>query len=129
MSYLTDLYAGFVERDGASIGVTLVVDGLVISGTMVRRIEFYEWTNRQVHRALVKGEFPVEHADDFRQLEAANVFSAEEQEEFPEIHLRDVQIISSADAEPVDLPYLAVAARAVSACTLAQVRIATSQDM
>ena len=132
MPYLTDIVAALAEQD-IRIGVTLGVDGTVITGTTAPVMDYYRWFSEGAARSLgvkltmsEEDEETVQAAADKEGGWRSDAYEESEHREYPTICLRDAQIHGGLPADVRngvvlrwgEYPFLLVQAAAVSAMTV-----------
>ena len=114
MPYLTDLAALLVERKGvAALGVTLIVDGQLVTGKMVPTAEYERCVRDQFTRTLTGKPLEADKADEIELKYAAKAAEYPDQDSFPVVFLREVSL--GITPQQIRLPLLKVRAEAVSA--------------
>jgi hypothetical protein len=104
-----------LAQERTEISVTMVVDGVLVSGMTAASAEWLDWTTRGVSAAL-SVEFPAETADEIALVQAGNAITAGDTEEFPLIYLKDVTVFAGSSTK--SLQFLVVRTASVSAVTL-----------
>jgi hypothetical protein len=132
---LTDGWVHIIQSNAAELGVTIVVSGVVIEGTLTPAQRWAEWTGDVLSVALQLGGGPIDGStepmspaqadrirEEWKQGGKAKAHAEDgETPSFNTLYLRDTVIRSGIPADWRRVPFLAVSASHVSAFSIGTV--------